>query len=349
MILDKDLEIIAEDIYTNGFSNASIMVTGSTGLLGSLVVKGFLVANKKYGLNNQVFALARNLSKANIVFKDFVSDQNLKIVENEITKPININSKIDYIFHTACVTTSKEMVEKPIEVVKGSVIGTMNTLDFAKEKSSSVVYLSSMEVYGKNDLYTNRLKENDLGYIDLTSVRSCYPESKRLCENLCKCYAEEYGLNVTTARLTQTFGAGADINDNRIFALIAKSVIYNQDLTLKTRGLLTRDYCYTTDAISAMLILAKNGTKGETYNIANEDTNTSIFNMASQVLEKLGNGSNKVIIEQSGNAPKEFSPESITKLNTQKIRDLGWNHKFKLLDMYQRLIEHYKEIINQEK
>ena len=345
MELKKDLEIIAGDIKANGFENSSILITGSTGLLGSLMVKGFLTANKLFKLGNKVYALARNVEKANNVFAEFANEEGFEIVKNEITEPIEIDGTVDYIFHTACVTTSKEMVAKPVELIKSSVNGTINVLDFARNHNTkSVVYLSSMEVYGVVENSETKLKEADLGKLDLSLVRSCYPESKRLNENLCKCYAEEYGLNVCSARLTQTFGAGASIEDNRIFAYIAKSVISGDDIILKSSGKSTHDYCYTTDAISAMLILAKKGVAGESYSIANEETNASIFEMATIVKDAFNKNVN-VRIECGDNAM--FSKDSIIKLDTTKMRDLGWEPQVGLVEMYEKLIRSFKEIMEE--
>lgn len=342
MELKRDLKTIAEDIKLNGFENNSILITGSTGLIGSLMVKGFLEANKSFGLNNKIFALARNTNKAQAVFKDYLSDASLKIVENEITSPISIEENVDYIYHTACVTTSKEMITYPVEIIKTSVNGTINVLDFARSHGTkSVVYLSSMEVFGVIEESDTRLKEGDLGELDLTSVRSCYPESKRLNELLCKCYANEYNLNVCSARLTQTFGAGASIEDNRIFAYIAKSAINGENVILKSSGKSAHDYCYTTDALSAILLLSKKGVAGESYSIANEETFSSIYDMANLVLNTFSSGA-KVIIENTDNAM--FSKDSIIKLDTKKLRDLGWEPKVNLVEMYEKLIKSYKEL-----
>lgn len=347
MELKNDLLKIAEYVKENEFKNCRIMVTGATGLLGSLIVKGFLEANKNFHLNNKIYALARNEEKAKSVFEEYLKYENLIITKNEITEEISAGSDIDYIFHTACVTASKEMVTYPVELIKTSVNGTINVLDFAiKHHAKSVVYLSSMEVYGVLGEYEGRLAENDLGNLDITAVRSCYPESKRLCENLCKCYAEEYGLNVCSARLTQTFGAGAILEDNRIFAMLAKNVINGQDIVLKTEGKSAHDYLYTTDAINAILILSKKAKAGECYNIGNDDTYSSIRDMSNLVIENF-NPKCKLVIENSGN--NMYSKDSFIKLDTTKMRNLGWKPQVGLKEMYAKLIESYRELMKNKK
>ena len=91
-----------------------------------------------------------------------------------------------------------------------------------------------MEVYGAFDNLDHEVTEDDLGYIDPLKVRSNYPEAKRLCENMCIAYLQEYGIPVKIARLAQTFGAGILQNENRVFAQFARSVIRRQ-LLLYTR------------------------------------------------------------------------------------------------------------------
>ena len=129
------------------------------------------------------------------------------------------------------------MVEKPVETLMTSIEGTKNVLEFArKQKCKSVVYISSMEVYGAFE-ESKEVSEKELGYIDNLKIRSNYPESKRLCENMCVAYHAEYNVPVKIARLAQTFGAGILPGENRVFAQFARSAINDKDIILHTKGL----------------------------------------------------------------------------------------------------------------
>ncbi len=344
MILDEDLIVLAEDIKDKGIVNSKIVITGSTGLLGSVFAKGFLVANKKFGLNNTIFALARNEEKAYEVLGG-VDDAHLKIKKYQIREPINIDEDVDQVYHFAAVTSSKDMVAYPAELIESTMHGIFNILNFSKQRGAkSVVFMSTMETFGIAKDQTKRLAEKDLGYLDLTSVRSCYPESKRLAENYCTCFAKEHGLNVKIARLTQTFGAGAKYDDARVFGMIARSVVENKDIVLLSKGDLARDYCYTTDALNAVLHIAQFGESGETYNVANEATQTSVIDMCRMVAKEFTNDKIQVRIEIPEDvASRGFSPASITRLDTRKLQTLGWKPRYNLKDMYGRLIESYKE------
>ena len=96
-----------------------------------------------------------------------------------------------------------------------------------------MVFISSMEVYGILNTQDHKITENQLGYVNLASVRSCYPEGKRYCECLCNAYAAQYNVNVVTARLAQTFGAGILKTENRVFAQFAKKHFFKYTLTGK--------------------------------------------------------------------------------------------------------------------
>ena len=81
-----------------------------------------------------------------------------------------------------------------------NVQGTNNILEkMTRDKCGRMVYVSSSEVYGRRESKV-RYKEDDCFPIDALDPRSCYPISKRLAENLCACYAAEYGVESVIVR-----------------------------------------------------------------------------------------------------------------------------------------------------
>ena len=107
----------------------------------------------------------------------------VQIVVGDVAEPINIAEKVDYIIHGASMTSSKEFVDYPVETILTGMTGTDNVLRFAKEKEvKSMVYLSSLEVYGVTDPNKKSVKEDEYGYIDQMLPRSSYSEGKRMAE-----------------------------------------------------------------------------------------------------------------------------------------------------------------------
>ena len=74
-----------------------------------------------------------------------------------------------------------------------------------------------------------------------------------------------------------------EYNDGRVFADFARCVIEKRDIILKTKGETKRSYLYTEDAVCAILTVMLNGESGQAYNVANEETYCSIYEMAQLV------------------------------------------------------------------
>lgn len=314
---------------------SKVLVTGATGLIGKALVKKLL----KEG--NSVIAIVRDKQKAISIFGE--EDANLKYLLGDITTITPKNIDIDYIIHGASQTSSKAFVSEPVETSITALLGTMNMLEMGKLNNvKGFVFLSSMEVYGypKTD---ELISENYLNNTNTMEVRTCYPESKRMCENLCASYFSEYGIPTKVIRLTQTFGPGVKYDDNRVFAQFARCIIENKNIVLKTKGETKRSYLYTDDAVNAILTVMYKGKSGEAYNAANETTYCSIYEMASLIINKFGNSNNKIIIEEETDRKNGYAPTLHMNLNTSKLQKLGWSPSVDLEKMYYYLIEDMKK------
>jgi dTDP-glucose 4,6-dehydratase len=249
----------------------------------------------------------------------------------------------DYIIHGASITASRTFIEKPVETIDTAYMGTRAMLDFAKEKKvKGLVYLSSMEVFGITDDRLSDVKETDYGYIDILNPRSSYSESKRMCECLCSCYAQEYTLPITIARLTQVVGPGIDYHDTRVAAQFARSVIENKDIVLKTEGKTLRPIVYTRDAITGIFTVMLKGKDGEAYTVANKASAITIRETAEMVVKKIANGKIKLVFDID--VPVEYAPNLNLNLNTTKLESLGWKAEVGIEEAYRRMIESMREL-----
>lgn len=346
-VLNKDIsDLISCTGYFKPFENSSVLVTGATGLIGSILIKSLL----SYARNNRkkilVYASCRSKEKFNTVFKDYFSE-NLIPIFSDITS-LNISKiQVDYIVHGASITDSKIFVEKPIETIDVALNGTKNLLKQCIGKSiKGFVYLSSLEVYGTfpncNDV--KNVSEKDFGYIDILKVRSSYSEGKRMVECICSSYANEYEIPVKIVRLCQTFGAGVNYSDNRVFAQFARSVIERKNIVLKTKGETVRNYCYTTDAVSGILTVLSKGNIGEAYNIANMQTTISIADMAQLFCNLFPESSSKVTFDIADDATKlGYNPIVKIQLDSSKAEKLGWKAYIPLNKMCRQLVLGMKE------
>jgi nucleoside-diphosphate-sugar epimerase len=174
-ILQEDLEsILHSNVDFNMFNGKTILVTGATGLIGSLLVKALLYANERLNLHLKVIALVRNKSKAEDIFKDFNCRALIYYIADLAEQKVKIDGKIDYIIHGASQTSSKAFVVEPVETIQTAYNGTLTMLNLAKEKQvESFVYLSSMEVYG-SPATDEKITEDHSTDLNTTSVRSSY-------------------------------------------------------------------------------------------------------------------------------------------------------------------------------
>ena len=341
---EADLDRVAARISALGFSDQQFFITGATGLVGSMLVKALLTANRLYGCGNTVTALVRDPEKARRMLSAYAGGDDLRFFVGDVTSPVAFEGEVDYVIHAASETKSVNMVNYPVETLWTSVCWSRNLLELAREKNvSGMVYLSSMEAFGRTDPALERVAEKDIGFIDLMSVRSCYPESKRLVENLCVCYAKEYGLPVVSARLAQTFGAGVSKTETRVFAQFARSAIEKKDIVLHTKGMSVGNYVYTADAAEAIFLLLKQGAPGETYTVANEATSIRIRDMAQMVADRLANGEIRVVFDIPEQNTFGYAPDVEMRLSSKKLQALGWTPQVDLEEAYRRLIADWEE------
>lgn len=335
-ILKEDINNFVFSFELSEFLNGSkILVTGATGLIGSTLVRCLLALNK--GI--QITCPIRNLKKAKAIYGDDV--QSIRFIECDLVEYLNSLTEKDdfkYIVHCASPTVGRYMTEHPVETYMLAIDSTRAILEYARKKQTDIVYVSSLEYYGQN--FDDTLITEDMqGYVTNTDPRSSYPLGKRAAEYLCVAYAKQFDVNAKVARLTQTFGAGVSVDDNRVFAQFARSVIEGTNIVMHTKGESAKPYCYTTDCVSAILYILIQGEKGEAYNVANEETYISIKDMADFLCAHF-NPQLKVVVEEH----PEMGYAPVTKLNlsTEKLKSLGWSPRYGLYDMFDRLIKSFK-------
>jgi len=340
-VLQEDMELlIKEGVVPFGlFKNKTVFVTGATGLLGSQVVKALLCSNRILGTDCKILALVRSEQKAEKVFGRLPERGDLQLVYGDVACPVVYAGQVDYVIHGASATSSRYFVTNPVETIMTAVNGTVNMLEFAKEKQvEGFLYLSSLEVYGTPAADAGRIDESYSGYIDPLQVRSSYSEGKRIVECLCASYASEYQVPVKIARLSQTFGPGVTYEDGRVFAEFARCALEKKDIVLHTGGQTVRSYCYTKDAVAAILLILAKGESKEAYNVTNMDTKISIADMAQLVCDTFPQAGIHVTFDMPDDlASFGYNPEMVIALDSGKLQALGWKPTVNLQEMFIRL------------
>ena len=337
-ILQEDLEQFAKQFELwEQLRGKVFLITGATGLIGSVLTKCLLELNREHNLGIKILAVVRDIEKARNIFADEFSL--IKFLQFPITDISceTVITPVNYIIHLASPTVGKYMEEHPVETFNFAYQSTKALLDFARRTDvESMVYVSSIEYYGQI-LDDRHVTEDVQGYVNPMSSRSSYPMGKRASEYLCYSYSKEYGTPAKIARLTQTLGAGISENDNRVFAQFARSIVRSEDIVLHTTGESSKPYCYTTDCVSAILYILLKGQNGEAYNVANPDTYISIRELAFFMKEHY-NPSTNIRIELNENMG--YAPVTKLHLSTEKLMNLCWRPRYDLKCIFDRIIRY---------
>ena len=318
----------------------TLVISGATGFVGSLLARLVIWANDARGLGCDLVLCARKAEKLEVVMPGLAGRSDVATEDVDFSSPCEpFSCAFDYLVHTAAITSSKMMVKHPADVLDVSINGAKWALESTRmHPGSKAVLLSSMEACGSFDAPTDAY-EDTMGAIDMTSVRSCYPEGKRVSELMCLAYASQYGVNAVIGRLAQTFGAGVLPSEGRVFKQLAESAMDDKPIVLHTDGMSEGNYVYSTDALAAILILLEKGKTGQTYNVANEACHTTIRGMAELVARKFGGDGCSVIVEGQGALKFGYAEPTRMTLRSDKLRELGWEPKVGLEEAYGRLIE----------
>lgn len=339
MVQLRDLDIVLNNPADwTKLKDATVLVTGATGRLGIYIVGALLEASKRWNLNVEVLALARNKDKIQAAYGD--GAENLKILQQDITEKITYEGKVDYIFHTAGLASPDDFTHRPTNTLWGHVQGTKNVLDLAKEKhTKKVLYVSTVEVYGtwKSE---NGIRETDMGPLVHTNSRACYPEAKRLCETMLACYKDEFQVDYAAVRMSHTFGPGISLYDGRAFAEFIRDVVEGKDIVLHTDGSAVRTYTYVADAVGAMFLALLNGTQ-EYYNVAAEENQLSIRDLANLIASMSPNHNTAVKFEVPEGEGLRYLPFKLGILDSSRIRELGWKAQVDLEHAFRWTLESF--------
>ena len=323
----EDLQTVLKENDCERLFNKRFLVTGATGLIGSCMIDALLLLNRK-GANIQIYAVGRNRETALRRFQNVCQDAKFEFLEQDVRDPFPEDLKVDYILPLASNTHPLAYSQFPIETIFINVDGARNALDLACISGATVVYPSSVEIYG-NSRDGKAFSEGDTGELNLSNARSCYNESKRTCEALCHSYISEKGVDARIIRFSRVFGPTMLPNDSKASSQFIKKALASENIVLKSSGEQLFSYTYVLDAVSAIFSVILNGAQGETYNVASKSFNVHLKDFAAICAEYAGT----IVVYEGANEMerKGYSIAANAIMNGDKLQSLGWKpmHSFK--------------------
>jgi len=261
--------------YKKFYNNKRVLVTGGAGFIGSHLAEKLVELGAKVTiLDNFSAGKLSNLQKVlpfiNVLYTDIrASFSCYKATVNQ-----------DVVFHLASFISVPESIKNPDLCNATNVEGTKNLLEGCyKNNIKTLIFSSSSAVYGdRNDV----CKEDDV-----PMPKSPYAQSKILSEELCKKYAEDYGINTACLRYFNVYGERQN-QHGAYAAVVAKFTNYllnKQPLTIFGDGTQTRDFVPVKEVVDANINIAMlQNLKGEVFNVGSGKSIT-LFELITQ-LEK---------------------------------------------------------------
>lgn len=335
MIL-TDLEKAEYSRYTQAFDFAdsvadkTFLITGSSGMTGSAIIKWLLFLNSSCGTNAKIYASTRRPES----IPEYVEKtDNIRFIEfgKEIDELDGI--PVDYIIHAASPTERDFFIKYPAETFSVIVSGTERMLELCREKSAAFILLSSVEVYGAHDSELP-VTESETGAIDSLNIRSGYPLGKKGAEFLAHSYCTEYGCDTRIVRISAIQGLYQPYGELRIFNEITRCILEKKDLVMKSDGMSKKSIVYTLDAVSGILTALFKGGKGETYNITDPRTFLTMKEYAETVFSYFA-PERKIVYDITPVEKTGYLPHLSLLQSVEKISALGWKPITDLRKIYE--------------
>ena len=313
-----------------------IIVTGGAGFIGSNIVDSLLKLNYRVTVvDNLDDFYDPEIKRSNIQHHFYNPGFTFHKLDITNIDAINNNLTDNYqaIIHLAAKVGVRESIANPIAYSKVNTDGTLNLLNFAKEKGiGQFVFASSSSVYGINPSIP--WKEET----EIDSIISPYAVSKRAAELYGMTFSRLYNIRFLVLRLFTVYGPRQrpDLAINKF----VNEVLGKKPLKIFGNGDSKRDYTYVTDVADAFIkAVDYKKTNFEIFNIGHS-TPISLLELIHKIEVVFGFPAHVEFTGmQTGDVPVTFA--NITKA----LKSLEYNPKVDIdagLKLYKEWLEKLK-------
>ena len=303
-------------------TNERYLIVGGAGFIGSHFADA-LLADPNSGIR---VTLYDNLSSGRIWhYEQHLHDSRFCSVRGDVSdlgKLCDAMGGHDVVIHLASNPDIARAAREPeIDFYQGTML-TNNVVEAMRRTGAKhILYASGSGVYGELGSY-----EPDENYGPLLPV-STYGASKLSGEALISSYCFMFGMTGCAFRFGNVVGPHQ--THGVAFDFIRRLMTDPTHLSILGDGTQSKSYIHVTDVISAVLLASERVHDGgfEVFNVATGDYIT-VSEIADLVIECL-NLNPRPRLDYSGGDRGWKGDVPIVRLNTQKIRKLGWVCKYK--------------------
>lgn len=222
--------------------------------------------------------------------------------------------KSDLVIHLAGRSFVPASWDEPSEFIKCNFLGTLEALNYCRKYNTKLIFLSSY-LYG-NPAVLPISEEAPL------STPNPYAFSKKIGEDVCKLFAQNFNIDITIFRPFNVYGPGQP--EYFLIPSIMKQIKNGEAIKVKDLEP-KRDYIYIDDLVTAILA-AVNKCKGfQIYNIGS-GTSYSVNELINLIQNIMG--SNFEVVSELERRKDEIM-DTIADINLAN-NELGWFPQWKL-------------------
>ena len=330
-LYQQDLRNIVSMPGIETLHGKTILITGATGMVGTHLIDALMLLG-----NVKVYAVGRDKNKAMDRLGSYYDSPLLTFVGQDVCNKFPSDIKPDIIIPLASNTHPLAYSQYPVETMLINIKGAEHALNLAVETGATVLYPSTVEVYG-NAIGEDTFSEDYTGKLNLSTSRSCYTESKRSAEAMCQSFIAEKGAKVKIVRLSRLFGPTMLMTDSKASSQFIKKALAHEDIILKSEGNQLFSYTYITDAVRAMLHVLIYGEVGTAYNISCESCDVRLKEFAGLCAQY--NGKDVIFELPSETERKGFSVAQKAILDNSRLRSIGWTPLYNMKEALWRTLD----------
>ena len=299
-----------------------IFICGGAGFIGGHFIQRFLTSPE----TKRVTVYDNFSTRAHWPLQD-LHDSRLTLVRADI-KELDVLTEVmrghDTVLHLASNPDIARAAHEPtIDFDAGTLLTQMVVEAMRRSQTQTILYASGSGVYGETG--SLEVAEN---YGPLLPI-STYGASKLAGEGLISAYAHMFGLRGRAFRFGNVVGPGQTHGVGLDF--IKKLKKNNHGLEILGDGSQSKSYVYISDIINAVLLAdSKIDKPFEVFNVATGDYIT-VKEIALIAINKTLGAAAKVQLQFTGGDRGWKGDVPVVRLNTDKIKSLGWtcNHSSK--------------------
>ncbi len=297
-----------------------ILITGSSGLIGSELCEKFAQAN--WEVHGVDCYLRSNL----LLSKEAETKGQIQSLQKKYQNIIQYNNNInelevmqeiikdmDAIIHCAAQVSHPRSLEIPLKDAQINVMGTLNLLELTRKYNSEIpfAFISSNKVYGDmpnrfrykivDDGYHKRYENCEYDSFDeKIAIDQCHHTpfgvSKAAADMYTQEYAKSYGMKTATFRGGCLIGKNQKAAESHGFlGFFTKQILLKKKLRIFGEGYRVRDNIHSSDVAEIIYLWINSprpeldGKYGKTYNIGGGRKNSvSIFETMAAIKAKTG-------------------------------------------------------------